>query len=218
MFPGFRAPTHNLNLVGLNSPIHERLRMKLTTIGYVLILGLTLTGGASGCRKRPGYVTNIPPGTTPNIADNTNATPLQPTQPVETNGGFVQPDPSLRQSWPRNAEVFKAYTVHFDFDSSAVKSSEKSKVAAVAEYLKGHPQDALEVDGHCDERGTEEYNRSLGERRALALREQLVSLGIDPALIDTVTYGKDRPVDPGHDESAWKQNRRGEFLLEEHPK
>ena len=74
------------------------------------------------------------------------------------------------------------------------------------------------MDGHCDERGTEEYNRSLGERRALALREQLVGLGIDPALIDTVSYGKDRPVAPGHDESAWKQNRRGEFLLEEHPK
>lgn len=193
------------------------LRMKLTTVAYALVLGVTLAVVASGCRKRPGYVTNIPPGTTPNIADNTNAAPLPPNQQGETNG-FAQTDPSVRQNWPRNAEVFKAYTVHFDFDSSAVKSSEKSKVAAVAEYMKGHPQDALEVDGHCDERGTEEYNRSLGERRALALREQLVNLGIAPALIDTVTYGKDRPVDPGHDESAWKQNRRGEFLLEEHPK
>jgi len=192
--------------------------MKLTTVASLLIAGLILAGAGSGCRKRPGYVTNIPPGTTPNIADITNTTPLQPTQPVETNGGFALTDPSVRQNWPRNSQVFKAYTVHFDFDSSAVKASEKSKVAAVADYLKSHPQDALEVDGHCDERGTEEYNRSLGERRALALREQLVAQGIDPALIDTVTYGKDRPVDAGHDESAWKQNRRGEFLLEEHPK
>lgn len=216
MFPEFRARTLNLNPVGLDSPLKKQ-RMKFSTVAYVLVLGLTLAGAASGCRKRPGSFTNIPPGTTPNISDITNAVPLQPPVPSETNA-FALTDPGVRQNWPRNAEIFKAYTVRFDFDSSAVKSSEKSKVAAVAEYLKSHPQDALEVDGHCDERGTEEYNRSLGERRALALREQLVGLGIDPALIDTVSYGKDRPVAPGHDESAWKQNRRGEFLLEEHPK
>jgi peptidoglycan-associated lipoprotein len=219
MFPAFRVPTLNLNPVGLDSPITKRFfTMKLTTVVHWLALGLFFCTVFSGCRKRPGYFTNIPPGATPNIADNTNAAPLAPTQPGETNVGFPLPDPTVRQSWPRNAEIFKAYTVHFDFDSSAVKSGEKSKVAAVADYLKSHPQDALEVDGHCDERGTEEYNRSLGERRALALREQLVTLGIEPGLIDTVTYGKDRPLQPGHDESAWKQNRRGEFLLEEHPK
>jgi len=191
--------------------------MKLSKFAYVLLLGLILASAASGCRKRPGYMTNIPAGKTPNIADNENAQPLAPNPPVETNG-FAMTDPNVRQNWPRNSEVFKAYTVHFEFDSSSVKAAEKSKVAAVADYLKGHAQDALEVDGHCDERGTEEYNRSLGERRALALREQLVSLGVDPGRIDTVTYGKDRPVDSGHDEGAWKQNRRGEFLLEEHPK
>jgi peptidoglycan-associated lipoprotein len=192
--------------------------MKLTKLVYVLALGILLVGAASGCRKRPGYVTNIPPGSTPKIEDNANANIITPTQPAETNGGFVLPDPDARKNWARNAEIFKAYTVHFDFDSSSVKSAEKSKVAAVADYLKSHAQNALEVDGHCDERGTEEYNRSLGERRALALREQLVALGIDPGRIDTVTFGKDRPADPGHDESAWKQNRRGEFLLEEPPK
>ena len=84
--------------------------------------------------------------------------------------------------------------------------------------MKANAQDALEIDGHCDERGTEEYNRSLGERRALALREELLRLGIDPMRIDTVSFGKDKPVDPGHDEAAWKLNRRGEFLLEVHPK
>src|SRR5260370_22509307 len=134
--------------------------MKLTTVAYGLVVGLTLAGAASGCRKRPGYITNIPPGTTPNIADNTNTTPLQPTQPIETNG-FVQTDPNVRQNWPRNAEIFKAYTVHFDFDSSAVKSAEKSKEASVADYLKSHEQDAREVDRQSDERCTQEHNRSL---------------------------------------------------------
>ena len=71
----------------------------------------------------------------------------------------------------------------------------------------------LMIEGHCDERGTEEYNRSLGERRALALRESLAAMGIDPMRIRTISWGEDKPVDPGHDESAWKKNRRGEFVL-----
>ena len=192
--------------------------MKLTKLVSVLVLGLMIAGAASGCRKRPGYVTGIPPGKTPDLWDVTNTTPLTGTQPVDTNTNLEQTNPDIRKNWPRNAEIFKAYTVHFDFDSSSVKTAEKPKIASVADYLKGHPQDALEVDGHCDERGTEEYNRSLGERRALALREQLVTLGIEPGRIDTVTYGKDRPAETGHNEAAWKQNRRGEFLLEEHPK
>src|SRR5437899_12093675 len=95
---------------------------------------------------------------------------------------------------------------------------EKPKVAKVAEYLKTRASDAVRVDGHCDERGTEEYNRSLGERRALALREELVRLGIDPTRVDTISYGEDRPADPGHDESAWRKNRRGEFILLTPPK
>jgi peptidoglycan-associated lipoprotein len=127
------------------------------------------------------------------------------------------PDPNERKDWPRDREVFKAYTAHFDFDSSVVKAADKPNVAAVADYLKSNAHDAVEIEGHCDERGTEEYNRSLGERRALALRESLIALGIDPGKIDTISYGKDRPVDPGHDEAAWKQNRRGEFILEKHP-
>ena len=71
----------------------------------------------------------------------------------------------------------------------------------------------MKIEGHCDERGTEEYNRALGERRALALREELARLGIDPGRVDTISYGKDRPVDTGRDESAHRKNRRGEFVV-----
>jgi len=84
--------------------------------------------------------------------------------------------------------------------------------------LKANSLDAVEIDGHADERGTEGYNRSLGERRALALREELIRLGIDGSRVDTTSFGKDRPVDPGHTEASHKKNRRGEFLLELHPK
>src|SRR5262245_60060606 len=110
-----------------------------------------------------------------------------------------------------------AHTVYFDFDSSVVRGSETSKVDAVAAALKADNAAKLLVEGHCDERGTEEYNRSLGERRALALRENLAMLGIDPMRVKTLSYGEDKAADPGHDESAWKQNRRAEFVLL-HPK
>ena len=75
----------------------------------------------------------------------------------------------------------------------------------------------LLIEGNCDERGTEEYNRALGERRALAAREALAKLGIDPMRIRTISYGKDKPADPGHDEAAWAKNRRDDFVLL-HPK
>ncbi|HTV76093.1 MAG TPA: OmpA family protein, partial [Candidatus Baltobacteraceae bacterium] len=85
------------------------------------------------------------------------------------------------------------------------------------EALKSDPNAKLLIEGHCDERGTEEYNRSLGERRALALREELARNEIDAGRIRTISYGKDKPVDPGHDESAWSKNRRDDFVLL-HPK
>ena len=76
-----------------------------------------------------------------------------------------------------------------------------------------YPSAAVQVEGHCDERGTEEYNRALGERRALAAREALIGLGIASDRVDTISYGEDKPAVPGHNESAWSKNRRGAFVL-----
>jgi peptidoglycan-associated lipoprotein len=105
-----------------------------------------------------------------------------------------------------------AYTVHFKFDSAVVQDGEQANVASVGQALTSDPTAKLLIEGHCDERGTEEYNRSLGERRALALREALAKDGIDPMRIRTISYGKDKPVESGHDDSAWAKNRRGEFI------
>jgi peptidoglycan-associated lipoprotein len=104
--------------------------------------------------------------------------------------------------------------VHFAYDSSAVRTSEKANVQSVADALRRDSSTKLLIEGNCDERGTEEYNRALGERRAQALRRELSRLGVNPMRIRTLSYGKDNPKnDPGHDESAWSKNRRGDFVL-----
>ena len=197
--------------------------MKLIKISNVILFGLVLTLPTVGCKKKYAGVTPLPgPGAQTGTASATDTGPgkaliddgLKPASDNLSSTAITDPD--KRKDWPRDHEVFKSDTVHFDYDSSSLKSDDKSKVAAVADYLKGSGQDAVEIEGHCDARGTEEYNRSLGERRALALREELIRLGVDPSRVDTVTYGEDRPVDPGQNESAYRQNRRGEFVLEKH--
>ena len=102
--------------------------------------------------------------------------------------------------------------VYFDYDSAKVRPSEVSKLEAVAAWMKSNPHANLVVEGYCDERGTAEYNRALGERRAQAAREELVHMGVSAGRITTISYGKDRPADLGHDEAAWAKNRRCEFV------
>ena len=119
----------------------------------------------------------------------------------------------MRDGKIEDRETFKGNTVYFEYDKSAIKSSELAKIAAVAEHLKSHADASLAVEGHCDERGTEEYNRSLSERRALSIRERLVNLGVSADRVTTEAFGEDKPADLGHDDSAWSKNRRGEFIL-----
>jgi peptidoglycan-associated lipoprotein len=187
--------------------------MKPTTLPKLLTLAVVLSIAAIGCKKTPENPTAIPGARTEKP---TEPPPAPPIVPPEQAGGTNTLVPlggrEQHVGWIENGDIFKAYTVHFDFDSSMLKAGEKSKVEAVANQLKSNPTTAVRVEGNCDERGTEEYNRSLGERRALALREELIRLGIEPARVDTISYGEDRPVAQGHDESAWKQNRRGDFV------
>jgi peptidoglycan-associated lipoprotein len=106
-----------------------------------------------------------------------------------------------------------ADTIHFAYDSAVVRDSDQANLQAVAQELQANPREALLIEGNCDERGTEEYNRSLGERRALAAREALAKQGIDPSRVHEISFGKDKPADPGHDEAAWAKNRRDDFVV-----
>jgi outer membrane protein OmpA-like peptidoglycan-associated protein len=112
-----------------------------------------------------------------------------------------------------NRDVFASQTVYFGFDRTEPVLENSEKVTAVADALSDSPKNKILVEGHCDERGTEEYNRALGEKRALSIRDILVEKGISPNRIRTMTFGEDRPADPNLTESAYRLNRRGEFVL-----
>jgi peptidoglycan-associated lipoprotein len=103
--------------------------------------------------------------------------------------------------------------VRFDFDKSEVKEDGRKTCQVVADYLKKNPMAKFLIEGHCDERGTSEYNMALGDRRATAVMNYLVSLGVPKAALSTVSFGKEKPLDPGHDEGAWEKNRRAHFVL-----
>jgi peptidoglycan-associated lipoprotein len=103
--------------------------------------------------------------------------------------------------------------IYFDFDKAEVRPDAKGLLAEDIAWLKAHPKAVITIEGHCDERGTSEYNLGLGERRSKATRDYLVASGIDGKRIATVSYGKERPFVLGHDESAWKWNRKAHFVV-----
>lgn len=102
--------------------------------------------------------------------------------------------------------------IHFDFDKSFIREDAKPVLAKIAEAMKANRPAALSIEGHCDERGTAEYNMALGERRAEAAKKYLVSLGVRADSLSTISYGEEKPVDPGHNEEAWAKNRRAHFV------
>jgi peptidoglycan-associated lipoprotein len=103
--------------------------------------------------------------------------------------------------------------VFFDFDSSVIRADAEATIKNWATWMQNYPDVNVVIEGHCDERGTREYNLALGERRANAVKNVLVALGIDPSRISTISYGKERPAVEGHNEAAWAANRRGVLTL-----
>ncbi len=115
------------------------------------------------------------------------------------------PPPKLRES--------QFATVYFDFDKYNLRMDAKAALDKNYELLKEFSSAIVKIEGHCDERGTVEYNLSLGEKRARSTQDYLVGLGIAPNRVSIISFGKERPVDPGHNEQAWSKNRRSEFRV-----
>ena len=103
-------------------------------------------------------------------------------------------------------------TIYFEYDSSEIQLDYRSIVEAHADYLVANPNTVITLEGHADERGSREYNLALGERRALAVRQQMIVLGVASSQIRTVSYGEERPALDGHDDSSWSKNRRVEII------
>ncbi len=114
---------------------------------------------------------------------------------------------------PAEEETIEFGSVNFDYDKYNLSGKAISALSGNAEILMDHPNMDIVIQGHCDERGTDEYNLALGEKRAQAARDFLVNFGIAKSRISVISYGEERPVDPGHDEEAWVQNRRAEFVI-----
>jgi peptidoglycan-associated lipoprotein len=204
-----------MNFNCFKKPLTEGKIMKMMKLVYPMTLALAVILAATGCRNhRPYGVTPIPNGRGGLPNDLTGGGTLQGGN--QTGGGPLTDITSFDNMIP-DRRALAAYTIHFAYDSSVIRHSEAANLQSVAAALNSDPSTKLTIEGNCDERGTEEYNRSLGDRRALAAREALAKLGVDPARIRTMSYGKDKPVDPGHNESAWSQNRRDDFVLL-HPK
>lgn len=194
--------------------------MKATKITTLLVVALALTMVGTGCRKKPVGVTDLKDRQY-RVGD-TGMTPGGTIDPG--TGGIIgglpgdgtpqDPKDFIKQgNYNVNSTALAAQTVRFDYDSSVIKASEQASVAAVAAYLNGNASVGLRIDGHCDERGTEGYNDSLGDRRALALREAVLALGVSADRVITQTFGENKPVAFGQDESSYAQNRRGEFMV-----
>lgn len=193
--------------------MHKILKARFTLVVLVLILAV------AACAKRQTPVAATPqpppPSNTP-----TAATTLPPPAPTRLPEQLPVPaQPALSEDAVGSTTLdainrnspFKP--VFFSVDSADLDESGRQVAAANAEILKKNPRWVITIEGHCDERGTVEYNLALGERRAIAVKTFLVSLGIPPDRVRTISYGKEFPFDPGKTDEAMSKNRRGHFVV-----
>jgi peptidoglycan-associated lipoprotein len=154
-----------------------------------------------------------PPTTTAATPPGPPAPPEPAREPVSVPAEPVRDDAISSASLDDLNKNSPLKPVYFELDSSELSAANQKALDDNAALLKRYPSWAVTVEGHCDERGTAEYNLALGERRAIAARAYLVSLGIAADRLRTVSYGKEFPFDPGHDETAFAKNRRAHFVI-----
>jgi peptidoglycan-associated lipoprotein len=181
----------------------------------VLVTAALLAVGMVGCssKAKPKSTSE----TTPTTAETTTTPP--PSEPPPTPPAEPFPQQPIEKTTvvePTIEELNRQgvlKTVYFAYNSNDIDDAAKAILQANADWLKSHPKYRVEIGGHCDERGSIGYNVALGDRRANAVKEYLVNLAVDGNLLVPISYGEEKPVDPGHDEAAWAKNRRAEFTI-----
>ena len=187
----------------------------------IVLIAIALLAPAAACKKNPPVTGPGPtapspfpgatqPSSTSQPASTTTVAPQPPIIPPDTP---VVSDPLETADIEKINKSSPLKPVLFAYDSDALDDTARKTISENAEVLKKYGTWIITIEGHCDERGTAEYNLSLGDRRALAAKNYLVSLGIPSERVKTVSYGSEFPFDPGHDERSWSQNRRAHFML-----
>ena len=168
---------------------------------------------ATACRKgQPPVARPTPPSPPPPTTATRPPDPPAPTKEPMPPPPLASDDVSGRSLDDLNRDS-PLQPVFYELDSSEVDDAGRTTLQANAAILKKYPTWVITIEGHCDERGTPEYNLALGERRAVAARTYLISLGLDANRLRTVSYGSEFPFDPAHQESAWSRNRRAHFVI-----
>ena len=185
--------------------------MMMKSIKYLafplLSVALVMTGCAS---RKPATTANA--GTTNPSTVNTTGLSEDAALNAQNLAGA-----SSKGVTEANKAALAKRVVHFDYDSSDLSAEDYQTLQAHAQFLMANANSKVALTGHTDERGTREYNMALGERRAKAVQSYLITNGVNPQQLEAVSYGKEAPVNPGHDESAWKENRRVEINYEAVP-
>lgn len=170
-------------------------------LSIVLALGLALAiGGLTGCASK-------------------KKAPAQPVQETKAPAPKPAPAPVVKEAPKEIVEDLtppsdlKLQTVYFDYDKSDIKADQRSSISQNADILAKYKTLTVLIEGNCDERGTDEYNMALGERRADSVKRFLADYGIDSSRISTISYGEKKPVATGHSEEAWSKNRRADFVI-----
>jgi peptidoglycan-associated lipoprotein len=172
-----------------------KLPISYRTALILLLVGLPL----AACAKKPPAPAAPPPAPV-----ETKPTP-PPTPPP------AQPEPP--PPTPPTLQASDFQPAFFDLDSYTIRADARTALDSDAKLLRDNATVNVTIEGHCDERGTVEYNQALGEKRAMAARDYLVAAGIAQSRLDVISYGKERPFATGHDESSWQQNRRANFAV-----
>jgi peptidoglycan-associated lipoprotein len=176
-------------------------------LGLSAVLGITACGG----KRKPNVLTQ--PGGGPSDRAGTARPPERAPEDTGPDSTGLGPEGGLgvEDITSVGTEGGPLADVHFAFNQSSLTDEARGQLEKHAAWLQTHRAVKVRIEGHCDERGTVEYNLALGDQRARVTKDYLVSLGVDAARLTPVSLGKERPLDPGHDEAAWQKNRRAHF-------
>lgn len=190
--------------------------MRHATLATRLVLAAVLVVALPSCSKKPA------PAPASDVATAPVPPPPAPVQPVRPDRdvapvedvGSVKDAGAVRGAGAAKAGDVAFTDVFFDFSDYAIRQDQRSAMDANAQSLRANSRLKITVEGHCDERDTQAYNMALGQKRADAVKDYLVALGVEANRVQTISYGKERPFATGHDEASWQQNRRVHFVVE----